>query len=51
MSRKRKRSQKTNIEPYHAGLGASRRRAIQNAFMRGDLRIVVATIAFGKTKY
>ncbi|XP_052860707.1 uncharacterized protein LOC128267812 [Anopheles cruzii] len=34
-------------EPYHAGMPASRRRTIQNAFMRGDLRIVVATIAFG----
>lgn len=38
---------KTTIEPYHAGLAASRRRTIQNAFMRGDLKIVVATIAFG----
>ncbi|XP_053674336.1 uncharacterized protein LOC128724638 [Anopheles nili] len=34
-------------EPYHAGMPASRRRTIQNAFMSGDLRIVVATIAFG----
>lgn len=44
---KRKRKLKTTIEPYHAGLGASRRRTIQNDFMRGDLKIVVATIAFG----
>ncbi|XP_035785551.1 uncharacterized protein LOC118463215 [Anopheles albimanus] len=34
-------------EPYHAGMPASRRRTIQNAFMNGELRIVVATIAFG----
>lgn len=44
---KRKRTQKTTIEPYHAGLAASKRRSVQNAFMRGDLKIVVATIAFG----
>lgn len=46
-SGKRKRTLKTTIEPYHAGMAASRRRTIQNAFMRGDLKIVVATIAFG----
>lgn len=34
-------------EPYHAGLAASRRRTVQNAFMGGHLRIVVATVAFG----
>lgn len=28
-------------------MASSRRRTIQNAFMRGDLKIVVATIAFG----
>lgn len=44
---KRKRALKTTIEPYHAGMAGSRRRTIQNAFMRGDLKIVVATIAFG----
>lgn len=38
---------KTTIEPYYAGMTASRRRTIQNSFMRGDLRIIVATIAFG----
>lgn len=36
------------VEFYHAGMVASRRKAIQNQFMRGDLKIVVATIAFGK---
>lgn len=44
---KRKRTLKTTIEPYHAGMAGSRRRTIQNQFMRGDLKIVVATIAFG----
>ena len=45
-SKKRKRVN-WNSEAYHAGLPASRRRTIQNAFMSGELRIVVATIAFG----
>lgn len=44
---KRKRTLKTTIEPYHAGMPASRRRTIQNNFMAGNLKIVVATIAFG----
>lgn len=35
-------------EPYHAGLPASKRRTVQNAFMGSYLRIVVATVAFGK---
>lgn len=45
-SKKRKRAN-WSAEAYHAGLPASRRRTIQNAFMSGELRIVVATIAFG----
>lgn len=45
-SRKRRR-QKSLVECYHAGLPASRRKKIQNEFMRSDLKIVVATIAFG----
>lgn len=45
-SKKRKRNNWSS-EAYHAGLPASRRRTIQNAFMGGELRIVVATIAFG----
>lgn len=45
-SKKRKRVN-LNAEAYHAGLPASRRRTIQNAFMAGELRIVIATIAFG----
>ncbi|KAF5276495.1 hypothetical protein FQA39_LY06564 [Lamprigera yunnana] len=43
---KRKRCS-VQAEPYHAGLPASRRRSIQNSFMNGSLRIVVATVAFG----
>ena len=34
-------------EPYHAGLSAQKRRSVQNNFMSGRLRIVVATVAFG----
>lgn len=45
-SKKRKRNNWL-AEAYHAGLPASRRRTIQNAFMGGDLKVVVATIAFG----
>lgn len=32
---------------YHAGLGAEKRDAVQSAFLRGDLSVVVATNAFG----
>lgn len=46
VKRKRKRVN-WHAEPYHAGMPASRRRTIQNAFMNNELRIVVATIAFG----
>ncbi|CAH0547339.1 unnamed protein product [Brassicogethes aeneus] len=45
-NKKRKRVN-LQAEPYHAGLSASRRRTIQNNFMSGALRIVVATVAFG----
>ncbi|PSN39460.1 hypothetical protein C0J52_17707 [Blattella germanica] len=44
---KRGRRISWNAEPYHAGLSASRRKQIQKAFMSGQLRIVVATVAFG----
>jgi ATP-dependent DNA helicase RecQ len=33
--------------PYHAGLDAEQRRRNQEAFIRDDARVVVATIAFG----
>ncbi|MFC0337845.1 ATP-dependent DNA helicase, RecQ-like [Kushneria avicenniae] len=32
---------------YHAGLGAEARDEIQQAFMRGEVPVIVATIAFG----
>lgn len=32
---------------YHAGLNAATRREVQDAFLRDDLQIVVATVAFG----
>jgi ATP-dependent DNA helicase RecQ len=32
---------------YHAGLSASRRRQVQNDFLRDDVSIIVATVAFG----
>jgi ATP-dependent DNA helicase RecQ len=32
---------------YHAGLGSEKRSAIQEQFMANELRVVVATIAFG----
>ncbi|KAM3596914.1 uncharacterized protein V6R79_022830 [Siganus canaliculatus] len=38
---------KWQAETYHAGLSASERRRVQNNFMCGELRIVVATVAFG----
>ncbi|HWG67903.1 MAG TPA: DNA helicase RecQ [Steroidobacteraceae bacterium] len=33
--------------PYHAGLDAEVRRANQEAFIRDDIQVIVATIAFG----
>lgn len=36
-----------NAESYHAGMAAARRKQVQKAFMSGNLRIVVATVAFG----
>ncbi|KAI4471793.1 dna helicase recq family member [Holotrichia oblita] len=45
-TKKRKRMSE-QAEPYHAGLSAKRRKSIQNSFMSGELRIVVATVAFG----
>ena len=33
--------------PYHAGLPTSERTRVQEAFRRDDLRVVVATVAFG----
>lgn len=36
-----------SVKPYHAGLGARDRAINQRAFIRDDVRIIVATIAFG----
>lgn len=36
-----------NAESYHAGMSSARRKQVQKAFMKGHVRIVVATIAFG----
>ncbi len=33
--------------PYHAGLSAMERKRTQEAFIRDDVRIIVATVAFG----
>ena len=33
--------------PYHAGLRDEERRRVQEAFLRDDLQVVVATVAFG----
>ena len=39
--------QGVEAKPYHAGLKAEQRNAVQEAFMAGSLPVVVATIAFG----
>lgn len=36
-----------NAQPYHAGLSQQERQATQDAFIRDELDIVVATVAFG----
>ncbi|XP_064641083.1 ATP-dependent DNA helicase Q4-like [Lineus longissimus] len=36
-----------DAECYHAGLTPSQRKSVQNRFMSGRLRVVVATVAFG----
>jgi ATP-dependent DNA helicase RecQ len=36
-----------SVRPYHAGLDDSERRRNQEAFIRDDVQIIVATIAFG----
>lgn len=36
-----------DAECYHAGMTPAERRRIQNKFMNGSLRVVVATVAFG----
>nr|XP_054972091.1 ATP-dependent DNA helicase Q4 isoform X12 [Pan paniscus] len=41
------RAPKTTAEAYHAGMCSQERRRVQRAFMQGQLRVVVATMAFG----
>ncbi len=36
-----------NAQAYHAGFDSEKRQQIQEQFMRGDISIIVATIAFG----
>ena len=36
-----------DAQPYHAGLGGAERSATQDAFVRGEGVVIVATIAFG----
>ncbi|XP_043248757.1 ATP-dependent DNA helicase Q4 isoform X2 [Colletes gigas] len=44
---KRNSKLSTVAEPYHAGLSAYRRKTVQKAFMNGNIKIIVATVAFG----
>ena len=41
------RARGIDARPYHAGLGAAERSAAQDAFVRGEGVVIVATIAFG----
>ncbi|MBL8920198.1 MAG: DNA topoisomerase 3 [Myxococcaceae bacterium] len=40
-------SGRLRVAPYHAGLSTSAREEAQTAFLRGDLDVIVATVAFG----
>ncbi len=41
------RSDGVRVRPYHAGLDAAVRRDNQEAFIRDDIQVIIATIAFG----
>ena len=43
----KKRKTDWSADSYHAGMAASQRKRVQNDFMNGRVRIVVATVAFG----
>ena len=43
----KKRKTEWSADSYHAGMAASQRKRVQNDFMSGRVRIVVATVAFG----
>ncbi len=40
-------AKRLRVAPYHAGLSASARDEAQTAFLRGELDVIVATVAFG----
>ncbi|MCA2979300.1 MAG: RecQ family ATP-dependent DNA helicase, partial [Myxococcaceae bacterium] len=40
-------SRRLRVAPYHAGLSTQARDEAQTAFLRGDLDVIVATVAFG----
>lgn len=44
---KRRKGMAIFAECYHAGMSAAQRRSVQNKFMSGAVRVVVATVAFG----
>lgn len=46
-AKKKKKGPKWTAEAYHAGLTTAERSRLQKQFMRGTLRVLVATIAFG----
>jgi ATP-dependent DNA helicase RecQ len=35
------------VAPYHAGLAGEERSAVQDAFLRDEIQVIVATVAFG----
>ena len=43
----KRRKTEWSADSYHAGMAASQRKRVQNDFMNGRVRIVVATVAFG----
>ena len=46
--KKKAKSQEIGVaESYHAGLTSAARKRIQNKFIAGNLKIIVATVAFG----
>ena len=45
--KKKNRKLLWTAESYHAGMAGPRRKQVQKAFMNGNVRIVVATVAFG----
>ncbi len=41
------RQARVNARAYHAGMGPAERAALQDRFMAGEVRVMVATVAFG----